>query len=290
MDEIAVAHPSDAAGAASGAHGPAGAARGRTPAAESPVVGSASAGAASGARPAGGVRSSDNAGTSAREPGVRRPAARTPAPREALRDEVVEEVRERIVSGVYRPDDRLRERALSEEFGVSRVPVREALLVLEQQRMVVNRPRIGAVVTELTAGDVEELFDVRTALEPLVAGRAARYRDDDDLAALRSHQGRATAAAARGDLRAGSLANADFHLALVAAAHSALLSDLMGPLHWQIQRLFRQTITDHELDLCSDHERVLRAVVERDAELAEFVAHRHVISTRARSIKAFTAR
>ncbi len=205
----------------------------------------------------------------------------------SLRDEIVDELRERIISGELRPGERLRERALSEEFGVSRVPVREAILVLEQQRLLRTEPRVGATVTDLTGRDVAELFDVRLALEPLTAALAARSHTEQDIAQLESDHARAVEASRDRDARAGSLANADFHLSLLRAAHSELLWQAAGPLHPQIQRLFRQTITEHEQALCADHGQILAAVLAGDEELAAFWARRHVEQTRERSIAAF---
>lgn len=206
----------------------------------------------------------------------------------ALRDDIVEAVRERIVSGELAPGTRLRERNLSEEFGVSRVPVREAILVLEQQRLVHTEPRVGATVTELTARDVAELFDVRLALEPLTARLAAAHRTPEDLVRLEDDHRRSRAAALAGDQREGSRANADFHAHLLEAAHNELLAQLAGPLGSLMQRLFRQTITTHELALCEDHEKLLQAVQQGDAQLAAFWAERHVEGTREQSLSLFS--
>ncbi|GAA1393553.1 GntR family transcriptional regulator [Luteococcus peritonei] len=206
----------------------------------------------------------------------------------ALRDHVVEVLREQIVSGELEPGTRLRERALSEQFGVSRVPVREAILVLEQQRLVITEPRVGATVTSLTARDVTELFDLRLAFEPLTARLAARSRTTEDLAVLDEDHDRATRAATTGDAASGSRANADFHRDLILASHSELLQQVVGPLDSIIQRLFRQTITRHEGDLCRDHAHILEAVRSGDEELAAFWAVRHVESTREHSIALFS--
>lgn len=206
---------------------------------------------------------------------------------QALRDHVVDVLRERIVSGQLEPGTRLRERALSQEFGVSRVPIREAILVLEQQRLLATEPRVGATVTRLTARDVTELFDVRLAFEPLTARLAARSRTEQDLAALDQHHAAARSAAAAGDAPGGSRANAAFHRDLIMASHSEMLQQVVGPLDSIIQRLFRHTITRHEQDLCRDHEQVLQAVRDRDEELAAFWATRHVETTREHSIALF---
>lgn len=205
----------------------------------------------------------------------------------AVRDEVIEVLRERIIAGELKPGERVRERALSQEFGVSRIPVREAILVLEQQHLLRTEPRIGATVTRMTAQLVAELFDVRLALEPLTASLAARNRTAGDLVELDEAHAQSLAAGRTRDSKVGSLANADFHLAMLNAAHSEMLWQTAGPLHPHIQRMFRRTIVAHEAALCADHQEILNAIRSQDEDLASFWARRHVQCTRDRSIAAF---
>lgn len=208
----------------------------------------------------------------------------------ALRDRVAETLTDAIVEGALAPGDALRERAVSEELGVSRVPVREALLVLEAQRLVVMEPRAGARVTAFTRQDVRDLFDMREALEPLAARRAGERRDADAIAVLEAHVAAARAAQEAGDDAAGSRANAAFHLALVDAAGSPLLSASAAPLACQLRRLFRRTITCREEMMGSAHREVLDAVRAGDAHLAGLAARLHVVATREPSLALFEPR
>src|SRR5665647_2004861 len=86
------------------------------------------------------------------------------APDVVLRTRVLEEIKERIISGELPASARLHERNLSQELGVSRVPIRETILTLASQGLVELRPRSGAFVRPLTRKNVEELFDVRLAV------------------------------------------------------------------------------------------------------------------------------
>src|SRR5689334_24784622 len=90
-----------------------------------------------------------------------------------LRDQVLAELRRRIVEAEYRPGERLREDRLAQDFGVSRNPVREALRVVETEGFVHVEPRRGAVVTVPDDKTMEDLFAVRALLEPLAARFAA---------------------------------------------------------------------------------------------------------------------
>jgi len=204
-----------------------------------------------------------------------------------LRTRVLEEVKERIISGELPASARLHERNLSQELGVSRVPIREAILTLASQGLVELRPRSGAFVRPLTRKNVEELFDVRLALEPLAASLAAKNRSSEQLEQLAClfHEER-TALEARNN-KAGSLANAEFHLVILRASGNDLLYSIIAPLHSQIQRLFRATIEEISELLNHDHEQMLTAIRNQDAELAAKLAVEHIKGTRAHSISQF---
>ncbi|WP_369213566.1 GntR family transcriptional regulator, partial [Streptomyces flavofungini] len=94
-------------------------------------------------------------------------------------------IRDDIVSGVHRRGGRLTEDLLARRYGVSRVPVREALRTLEAEGFVVTRRHAGACVAEPTEQEAADLLEVRRLLEPLAAARAAHRRTDAHLKVLR---------------------------------------------------------------------------------------------------------
>jgi DNA-binding GntR family transcriptional regulator len=202
----------------------------------------------------------------------------------SLRTRVVEEVKERIISGDLPVGARLHERNLSKELGVSRVPLREAILTLAGQGLVEIRPRIGAFVKPMTKAYVEDLFAVRLALEPLAASLAAQNRTDEHLAELDRLLREEQAALAAGDDKRGSLANAEFHLVILKASGNDLLYSIIAPLQSQIQRLFRRTIVSISDKLSVDHELTLDAVRAQDVRSAAEIARRHLEETREHSI------
>ena len=202
----------------------------------------------------------------------------------SLRDRVLEEVKERMIAGDLPTGARLHERNLSQELGVSRVPLREAILTLAAQGLVEMRPRIGAFVRPMTKDYVEDLFEVRMALEPLAASLAARNRTDAQLVALGRLLAAERAALVAGDDKSGSLVNADFHLEILRASGNELLFAIMAPLQSQIQRLFRRTITSMRQLLSEDHGVMLDVLRAQDAEGAVEAARRHVRDTRQISI------
>lgn len=202
----------------------------------------------------------------------------------SLRDRVVDEVKERIISGDLPTGARLHERNLSQELGVSRVPLREAILTLAAQGLVEMRPRVGAFVRPMTKAYVEDLFAVRMALEPLAASLAARNRNAAHLAELARLVDAEREALVAGDDRRGSLVNAEFHLEILRASGNELLFSIMAPMQSQIQRLFRRTITSMSQQLSDDHADMLEALQAQDADRATDAARRHVEETREISI------
>jgi DNA-binding GntR family transcriptional regulator len=199
-----------------------------------------------------------------------------------LREIVRDKIRQRIYSGQYAPATRLIERDLADEFEVSRLPVREALRMLREEGLVAERPTRGLVVRELTRADVEELFDVREALEGMSCRLAARRVTEPELLALKGLLEQAADATRRQDVDAAREANGKFHDEIPRLAGNELLRNILEPLHGRLQWLFRQT-DDLEL-LCSEHEQLLDAIASGDADLAARVAEQHVRSSRHRTL------
>jgi len=104
--------------------------------------------------------------------------------RSTLVDEVVGRLRELISSGQIAPGERLRMRDLQDRFGVSHIPIREALRTLEGERLVENLPQRGAVASPVSLELLDEVYDARRLLEPAVAVRGMSRMTDDDLAEL----------------------------------------------------------------------------------------------------------
>jgi DNA-binding GntR family transcriptional regulator len=195
-------------------------------------------------------------------------------PLAATRQRVREELRERILTGRLRPGDRLVERELAEDLGVSRVPVREAIRSLEAEGfLVVQSPR-RVVVRQLARVDVEELFDVREALEGLAAGLAASRAGAAELKGLDRILADAARAATRGDAARITVLNSRFHDEIVAIAGNALLSTMLQPLEGRLRWLTSQN--EHWAELLDEHRRLFEAIASGDADRAKASAVEHV--------------
>jgi DNA-binding GntR family transcriptional regulator len=133
----------------------------------------------------------------------------------ALREQVLAELRRRIVDGDYAQGERLTENRLADDFGVSRNPVREALRVVETEGFVQILPRRGAVVATIDETAVRDLFAVRVQLETLAAGLAAERATEQDVARLRALLDQASAATEAKDFDRVAELNSALHLAVI---------------------------------------------------------------------------
>ncbi len=123
----------------------------------------------------------------------------TPIQARSLREVIVDHLERAIMTGMYRPGQRLVERDLTAQFGVSSIPVREALQDLESRGLVTKRLNHGCSVVELTREDVERITELRRVLEPKVVEWAARRITGEQLERLREHLERMSTAAETGN-------------------------------------------------------------------------------------------
>ena len=103
-----------------------------------------------------------------------------------LREVVCENLRDAIKKGILEPGERLMEVQLADELGISRTPVREAIRKLEQEGYVIMMPRRGTYVADVSEVDVKEIFEIRSALESLATGLAARRIEQEELEELQN--------------------------------------------------------------------------------------------------------
>ncbi|MFE7465967.1 GntR family transcriptional regulator [Streptomyces sp. NPDC057499] len=193
-------------------------------------------------------------------------------------ERVTRQLRDEIIDGVREPGSKLVERELAAELGVSRLPVREALKSLVTEGLVTPRPRTWAVVREFTAADVEDLDEVRAALESLTFRLAAQRRTRAGLEKLRADLDAELAAAVKGDAVGARRAAADFHETVTALADNELLNELQATLRSRMRWLLGQH--DDLEGVAREHEGLYTAIAERDVAGVAELASRHLISGR----------
>lgn len=194
---------------------------------------------------------------------------------------IADAIRDMILSGELFPGDHLVEERLTEQLGVSRPPLREALRLLEREGLVVSMPRRGTIVTPLTPQDVHEIFTLRATYEQMAVNLGVPVRYPERLERMREAL-EAMAEAARKQDRAELVSSGfEFHLALVALAGHRRLEDAYRPLWLQLRLCMvvntrvRERLNETLDDNVERHRRLL-AVIEsgdRDAVLAELEVH-----------------
>lgn len=194
----------------------------------------------------------------------------------ALRELVCDALRDRIIAGTLAPGDRLVEDRLAEELGVSRNPVREALRVLAVEGYVELVPRRGAVVARISLELVEQIFQVRMALEALAARLAARNADTDAARRVTQVLDEAEEAIASGEPALLPELNTRFHSLVLELAANPVLTDLMEPLRGRVQWIFSRTATGRAPHSLAEHRRLADAIASGDEEVAATVAVEHV--------------
>jgi DNA-binding GntR family transcriptional regulator len=156
-----------------------------------------------------------------------------------LRDWVFECLRTSIVSGDLAPGQRIVEADLAKQLEVSKSPVREAILQLKQDGLVIDAPKgRGVVVAPLKPSDVREIYAVREALEGIAVRAVVDDPPAERIAALRAIVDKMRQAVATGDVRRQFELDVDFHTALCAASGNRRLQDLFAGLRPDIQRIF----------------------------------------------------
>jgi DNA-binding GntR family transcriptional regulator len=189
---------------------------------------------------------------------------------------VRDSLRARILNGELKTGDRLTESRLSEEMGVSRIPVREALRELAAEGLVTIEPRRGASVAFLSNEVARDLVEVRATLEGLNAKLAAQRRDAKAVAALKEvlNQGMEAAKGDRADILADL--NHRFHELLATVAGNGVLTDMMRSLRTRTAMLFAPAGTERARENWEEHAQILQAVISGNAELASLLSAQHV--------------
>lgn len=144
-----------------------------------------------------------------------------------LRGQITERIREAILHGLLKAGERIVERTLAAQFGASLTAVREAIITLETEGLVTKKPNTSTRITELTAEDVESIFEVRLLLEPHVVARAARIATAEQRSNLEKAYLEMVDAARRGDVRSYVARDYAWHAAAWAVAGNEYLQTVL---------------------------------------------------------------
>ncbi|MCL6478310.1 MAG: GntR family transcriptional regulator [Peptococcaceae bacterium] len=193
-------------------------------------------------------------------------------------ERVYEEIKNQILSGRLKQGQRLVERDLAKEMQVSRTPVREALMQLEQERLVTTSKFKGVTVARMNSREARDLFQVRAVLEGLAAREAALHRSGEDLERLRRCVEDAKRAREEGMLADVIKYNADFHLTIALSSGNRRLYGLLTQLqdHIGLLRVASLLKPNRLLENEEEHEDIYRAVEKGYPDVAEIMMKQHI--------------
>ena len=205
-----------------------------------------------------------------------------------LREVICESLRNAIKNGKLKPGERLMEVQLAEELGISRTPVREAIRKLEQEGYVIMLPRRGTYVSSVSVHDVQEIFEIRTALESLSTGLAARRIENEELEQLQKLLAEIEGYIDKHDIDNIVKTDIEFHDLLYKVSRNERLSGIISNLKEQLSR-FRTLSMSYPgrlKETLEEHREMVEAIASGDVEAAREAAERHMVRAEETLLKA----
>lgn len=195
-----------------------------------------------------------------------------------LREVVFESIRSAIINGSLKPGERLMEVQMAEKLGVSRTPIREAIRKLELEGLVVMIARKGAYVADLSLKDITDVLEIRAALEGLAAGLASIRISEEEVASIEAVAMKFHKAIENDDFEGMIQMDIQFHDLIFIATRNEKLIQISNNLREQVQR-FREIYiskANKSKDLAKEHYEITEAISNRNIDLAEKLARKHI--------------
>lgn len=195
-----------------------------------------------------------------------------------LRDIVFQTLRNAIITGELQPGERLMETQLAQKLGVSRTPIREAIRKLELEGLVIMVPRKGAQVAQFTEKDIQDVLEVRAALEALAAKLACKRMDDRAFLKLQLAIAEYSYAAKNKDLETMIEKDVEFHDIICNATQNDKLIQMFNNLKEQVNRYritYLKNVEDSDT-VEAEHIAILEALKNKNEEVASELASKHI--------------
>ncbi|ASC66213.1 GntR family transcriptional regulator [Achromobacter denitrificans] len=202
---------------------------------------------------------------------------------------VYETLFEQIVTGELRAGERLLIDDLAERFGVSKIPVREALKALEAKGWVESAPRRGTYVRGLSVAELHELFELRQIVEPEITAMAAHRRRSNHLQQLLALVEEGERAVERNDFVCCSRVNSQFHTLIAQAADNALAFSVIQELEFRLCRYFFVAEWDERKESIHQHQQLYEAIRDQNADEARRLTIAHLKHTEAMATRSIAA-
>jgi DNA-binding GntR family transcriptional regulator len=187
-------------------------------------------------------------------------------------------IRHDIVTGRWKPNERLSEPMLCRQFGVSRTPLRDAFKVLEAEGLIALVPHVGAVITDPTVPDVGEKMELLISLEQFAAHKLATLRPQAAVARIIECHRAMLDAARNAQAAAYYRLNDDFHRAIVLGTGNKTLADAHEKVMWHVHRA-RHLANEHEplsTNAGLHHQGIVDAIEAGEADKAERAMREHL--------------
>lgn len=211
--------------------------------------------------------------------------------RQSLHLEVADQIREMIVEGELPPGHRISEGGLSDQFGISRTPMREALKVLAADGLVEIRPNRGTRVTEITLDDIDELFEAASSIERIAGELATERMTEADIERLKAINKEMEGHFENGRRHEYFLLNQEAHKLIIELSGNSILLDIHESLGLKVRRarFFAILSLDRWEQSVREHAKILEAIEARDKDLAGKLIGEHVQKTGAVVKQTFNA-
>ncbi len=195
-----------------------------------------------------------------------------------LREVVFENIRKAIIEGVLKPGERLMEIQLSEQLGVSRTPVREAIRMLELEGLVVMLPRKGAYVANISKKDLMDILEVRVGLEGLAAYCATDRMTKDHIKKLETISQELEEDVYKNDVETMLAKDEEFHTLIFEATGNKRLISMMINIWETVYRFRLMYMSDYSsaVNIVDEHKKIIEAFKKGKANLAEKLAKEHI--------------
>lgn len=205
-----------------------------------------------------------------------------------LREAVCETLRDAIRKGILEPGERLMEVQLADELGISRTPVREAIRKLEHEGYVIMMPRRGTYVSDVSVHDVKEIFEIRSALESLATGLAARKIEPEELEKLQNLLVEIEGYISKNDIEKIVESDIKFHGLIYQVSGNERLVNIINNLKEQTAR-FRTLSMSYPgrlQETLEEHSEMVEAIANGDVSAARDAAEHHMESAEKTLLKA----
>jgi DNA-binding GntR family transcriptional regulator len=213
---------------------------------------------------------------------VKAPAETNEQGNASLRDVAYDAIKHQIITCAFKPGEYLNEAYVSAKLGIGRTPVHQALDRLMLEDMVEVIPRKGVIVKPVSLEEVMQIIEVRLINESYGVRLTAERADDTDIAMLSDILGRAREWTAVRNVKEMMLLDREFHSVMARAARNTVLAEILRRLQERSLRFWFISLTapDHHQEVLAEHDAILNAIRQRDADAAEAAIRAHIESFR----------